>query len=421
MCVVAPLACLLACMPCALTRFAPPPPSAAQELNKRRDALQREETQMLNRRRSVMKLLEMKQKQLAEEKAAPDPAAELARLDADVAKHQKRAVAVQLKSNAAMVALVAAIAERAPLALAAAELREQARVCKVLLDQHGADVVTARKLVASLADIVASDRARAKQLHADAEKVTGPLDDERLKAFEELPSDANELEDLIAATTAEADAIMCPNPGVMQEYKARAAEIVTQERAHRDKAEELAGHQEKVDATKAAWLPRLRELFGRVSTAFSTALAGIGCAGEVRLAEEGDDFASYAVHILVKFRANEQLRQLTATYQSGGERSVTTMMYLIALQDLTRCPFRVVDEINQGMDPKNERKIFEQMVASACAPGTPQCFLLTPKLLPQLVYSKEVTVLAIYNGPWTKEVARNWSRELLLGAPVAVC
>jgi hypothetical protein len=74
----------------------------------------------------------------------------------------------------------------------------------------------------------------------------------------------------------------------------------------------------------------------------------------------------------------------------------------------------VVDEINQGMDPKNERKIFQQMVKSATAPGTPQCFLLTPKLLPQLDYSKEVTVLCIFNGPWQAAVATNWRRELLL-------
>ena len=30
------------------------------------------------------------------------------------------------------------------------------------------------------------------------------------------------------------------------------------------------------------------------------------------------------------------------------ECSVSTMLYLISLQDLTNCPFRVVDEINQG-------------------------------------------------------------------------
>ena len=49
----------------------------------------------------------------------------------------------------------------------------------------------------------------------------------------------------------------------------------------------------------------------------------------------------------MKFRKAEQMRELTSHYQSGGERSVSTILYLMALQELNKCPFRVVDEINQ--------------------------------------------------------------------------
>lgn len=55
------------------------------------------------------------------------------------------------------------------------------------------------------------------------------------------------------------------------------------------------------------------------------------------------------------------------------------------------------------MDPVNERKVFIQLVESACKPGTPQCFLLTPKLLPGLPYAPPVTVLLINNGPHVAE------------------
>ena len=51
--------------------------------------------------------------------------------------------------------------------------------------------------------------------------------------------------------------------------------------------------------------------------------------------------------ISVKFRDSEELQALNAQRQSGGERSVSTMLYLMALQGVTACPFRVVDEINQ--------------------------------------------------------------------------
>ena len=53
------------------------------------------------------------------------------------------------------------------------------------------------------------------------------------------------------------------------------------------------------------------------------------------------------MQIRVKFRSEESLHVLDARHQSGGERSVSTMLYLMALQDITNCPFRVVDEINQ--------------------------------------------------------------------------
>lgn len=69
------------------------------------------------------------------------------------------------------------------------------------------------------------------------------------------------------------------------------------------------------------------------------------------------------------------------------------------------CPFRVVDEINQGMDQINERKIFIQMVQAACRAGTPQCFMFTPKLLPDLPYSPDVTPMLIFNGVHSAELA----------------
>lgn len=72
-------------------------------------------------------------------------------------------------------------------------------------------------------------------------------------------------------------------------------------------------------------------------------------------------------------------------------------------------PFRVVDEINQGMDSVNERKIFRLLVEAACQPGTPQCFLLTPKLLPDLPFKEAVRILDIMNGPEIKSVANNFN------------
>jgi chromosome segregation ATPase len=54
---------------------------------------------------------------------------------------------------------------------------------------------------------------------------------------------------------------------------------------------------------------------------------------------------------------SEPLSVLDNHRQSGGERAVSTIFYLMALQSLARAPFRLVDEINQGMDPRNERYV----------------------------------------------------------------
>ena len=48
---------------------------------------------------------------------------------------------------------------------------------------------------------------------------------------------------------------------------------------------------------------------------------------------------------------------------------MSTMLYLMAMQGLNKCPFRVVDEINQGMDPINERRVFQIISEVATSKG----------------------------------------------------
>ena len=177
-----------------------------------------------------------------------------------------------------------------------------------------------------------------------------------------------------------------------------------------------------IDTNKALWLPKLRDIVTTINATFGDNFAAVGTAGEVMLHEaEDEDFARYAIEIRVKFRESELLQTLDANRQSGGERSVSTIIFLVALQGVTVTPFRVVDEINQGMDPVNERKVFRQLVRASTGEATPQCFLLTPKLLPDLPFSKEVTVLQIMNGPHVGAVADGFTMERLYGSarPVA--
>ncbi|PGG97940.1 hypothetical protein AJ80_09616 [Polytolypa hystricis UAMH7299] len=174
---------------------------------------------------------------------------------------------------------------------------------------------------------------------------------------------------------------------------------------------------------RGKWEPKLEALVQKISNAFSDSFARIGCAGQVSVDKCEDitdnetepgtgtgtglstntDFDQWSIRIQVKFREHEQLSVLDSHRQSGGERAVSTIFYLMALQSLSASPFRVVDEINQGMDPRNERMVHERMVDIACSSGGGQYFLITPKLLSGLVYRRGMKVLCIVSGEYMPE------------------
>jgi chromosome segregation ATPase len=152
------------------------------------------------------------------------------------------------------------------------------------------------------------------------------------------------------------------------------------------------------------------------------------CTGEVRLTkgnpEEGEEFASFkdwGIEIRVSFREGLKPQVLSARVQSGGERSVSTIMYLMAMQGMMVSPFRCVDEINQGLDERNERLVFRRIVENSTKEPGPkgptdhsgQYFLITPKLLPNL-YDMEVeamTLLFIFNGEYIMSCCKGQSLQ----------
>ncbi|XP_042487447.1 structural maintenance of chromosomes protein 5-like isoform X2 [Macadamia integrifolia] len=234
--------------------------------------------------------------------------------------------------------------------------------------------------------------------------ITPELEQEFLK----IPSTIEDLETAIEDNISEANSILFLNQNILEEYESRQRKIEAISRKLEADDQELQRCLAEVDALKEKWLPRLRSLVAEINKTFSLNFQEMAVAGEVSLDEHDTDYDKFGIVIKVKFRQTGQLQVLSAHHQSGGERSVSTILYLVSLQDLTHCPFRVVDEINQGMDPINERKMFQQIVQVAMKPNASQCFLLTPKLLSDLQYSNACCVLHIMNGPWIVEPAKVW-------------
>ncbi|KAG8790407.1 Structural maintenance of chromosomes protein 5, partial [Ceratobasidium sp. 428] len=156
----------------------------------------------------------------------------------------------------------------------------------------------------------------------------------------------------------------------------------------------------RVERTKNKWKPALEELVSQISRKFSAAFDRIRRAGEIHVRDAGDNYAEWAIDIMVKFRETEKLQVLDAHRQSGGERSLSTIMYLLSLTEYARIPFSLVDEINQGMDASAERDVHNQLVEVTCNTDCGQYFLITPKLLTGLHYHEKMKVLCVNNGDW---------------------
>jgi chromosome segregation ATPase len=236
----------------------------------------------------------------------------------------------------------------------------------------------------------------------------------------------DELAAEIEALTARLELLQEGDPTMIRTFEDRARNI---ERLQAKVAENDDGLQELDQAMteiRSRWEPKLDELIDKISEAFGASFQKINCNSEVIIlkpGQDGRDFENWAIQPRMSFREGEPLQALDSHRQSGGERAVSTIFYLMALQTLSRAPFRVVDEINQGMDPRNERIVHERMVDIACGNTLmqrpeqdgeslatsdmqstggklSQYFLITPKLLNRLKYAHGMTVHCIASGEY---------------------
>ncbi|KIJ57229.1 hypothetical protein M422DRAFT_23312 [Sphaerobolus stellatus SS14] len=192
------------------------------------------------------------------------------------------------------------------------------------------------------------------------------------------------------------------DPGVLVQYETRAREIENLKASLDTKQKKVTKLQQKMQKTRDLWYPALTGLVKDIGAKFSAAFDRIRCAGEVRIAEN-EDYEKWCIEIWVKFRDTETLAQLTGQRQSGGERALSTILYLMSLVEHARAPFSLVDEINQGMDHHYERMVHDQLVEVTCKPDSGQYFLITPKLLPHLRYHESMKILCVNNGEWLPE------------------
>ena len=167
--------------------------------------------------------------------------------------------------------------------------------------------------------------------------------------FADLPDTLDKIDAEICQKEALNQASTNVDEKTVKDYFARQKDIERLRAELEKHKNKIINHKNDYEEKKNTWLTRVEKMIADINLKFSALFQQLRCTGEICLSrpENSEDFSEYGVCIKVSFRKEEQLQELTAWQQSGGEKSVSTMMYMIALQEMTKCPFRVVDEINQ--------------------------------------------------------------------------
>ena len=279
----------------------------------------------------------------------------------------------------------------------------------------------------------AEEKKRYKEAMAHAVSVA-PLEDEdgnETALKERLMVELAKFETIEYAREALAEAEKTVNnihsdPNVARLYEEKTKEFDEAKNDLDDLTDRKKKGSSELERMKEPWFATLTKTVEKIDKRFSKYMRELGCTGGVRLKpEKGGDpdfsFKNYAVEIMVSFREGVNPSVLSSRVQSGGERSVSTIMYLMAMQDMMVAPFRCVDEINQGLDDRNERLVFKRIVENSTQPPgsrgpTDHCgqyWLITPKLLPNLtdMEVEAMNVICIFNG--TSKQNKNYSHFCL--------
>jgi chromosome segregation protein len=133
---------------------------------------------------------------------------------------------------------------------------------------------------------------------------------------------------------------------------------------------------EEIDYRKKVWRDFIRKLIDNVNPIFNEILSSIDASGRIVL-RNLEDIRSAALEIYVGFKGAE-LTLLNSHTQSGGERTVSTMAFLLSLQKYMMSPFRAIDEFDVHMDPLYREKILKMLLSIAYEDPNTQYIIITP-------------------------------------------
>jgi chromosome segregation ATPase len=164
----------------------------------------------------------------------------------------------------------------------------------------------------------------------------------------------------------------------------------------KDKARTVEENREKtleeVKTRMDSWRTVMQSLLDHVNLQYRKILSQAQAVGEVHMTN-GHDIEAAGLDVLVGFKGAVPV-PLDAYTQSGGERSMATMSFLLALQQHVQSPFRAVDEYDVHMDPRNRETITNLLIDSVKGLES-QYLIITPS---QITFAeRDIHVVTVQN------------------------
>ncbi|MDV3278522.1 MAG: AAA family ATPase [Nitrososphaerales archaeon] len=181
--------------------------------------------------------------------------------------------------------------------------------------------------------------------------------------------------------------------GNIEELKVRLAQLQENKKA-------LLG---ELQTRKKVWIDAMNNLIESVDPPYKAVLAASDATGFIRF-DAGADIEEAGIELYVGFRGGAPTA-LDPFTQSGGERSVALMAFILSLQARIVSPIRALDEFDIHMDPKNREAMFKMILAQMRQRDSSQYMVITPSIM--TVFDKSahvITVQAVHGASEIREL-----------------
>jgi len=165
----------------------------------------------------------------------------------------------------------------------------------------------------------------------------------------------------------------------------------------------------ELEERKKAWKNAVQNLIDEVAPIYQQVLSTVGATGAIRL-DDGGSVAEAGLQLLVGFKGAEP-SILDPYTQSGGERSVALVAFMLSLQSRIISPLRAMDEFDIHMDPRNREAIFKMILAQGKRNPNSQHIVITPSIISVADRTAHViTVQSVHGSSQVKEYSNSAGR-----------